>query len=120
MVRNRGIISGEFENPIKSPYNLEYYDSSWELEYMKELEQDGNVAKWTKNHGIRIPFFTPENKFKTYNPDFLVEYSNGKIELVEMKGEHLLNNPVTRRKMEYAKKWCNARKILYRIYSKYQ
>ncbi|MGI0014006.1 MAG: TnsA endonuclease N-terminal domain-containing protein, partial [Nitrososphaera sp.] len=52
--------------------------------------------------------------------DFVVEYLDGKIELVEMKGEHLLNNPVTRRKMEFAKKWCDARGIKYRIYSKYQ
>lgn len=115
-----GINTGEFENIKKSPYNLEYYDSSWELEYMKELENDENVMKWTKNHGIRIPYFAPENKFRTYNPDFLVEYADGRIELVEMKGEHLVNNPVTRRKMEYAKKWCKARGIAYRIYSKYQ
>jgi hypothetical protein len=115
-----GISTGEYENLQKSPYNLEYYDSSWELEYMKELEADENVSKWTKNHGIRIPYFTPENKFRTYTPDFLVEYTDGKIELVEMKGEHLLNNPVTRRKMEFAKKWCDARGIKYRIYSKYQ
>ena len=26
-----------YENLKKSPYNLEYYDSSWEEEYKKEL-----------------------------------------------------------------------------------
>jgi TnsA endonuclease N terminal len=114
------INHGAYENILKSPYNLEYYDSSWELEYMKELENDQIVSKWTKNHGIRIKYFDLDNKFKTYNPDFLVEYADGTIELVEMKGQHLLNNPNTRRKMDYAKKWCNARKIKYRIYSKYQ
>jgi len=115
-----GIDTGSLEDIKKSPYSLEYYDSSWELEFMKELENDDLVDKWTKNHGIRIPYFTEENKFRTYNPDFLVEYTNGEIELVEMKGGHLLNNPTTRQKMDYAKKWCNARKIKYRIYSKYQ
>ncbi len=111
---------GVIENITKSPYNLEYYDSSWELEFMKELEEDDTVTKWTKNHGIRIPYFTEDNKFKTYNPDFLVEYEDGRIELVEMKGEHLVNNPNTRRKMEFAKKWCSPRNIKFRIYSKYQ
>lgn len=108
------------EDPKKSPYSLEYYDSSWELEYMKELENDKTTAKWTKNHGIRIPYFTEDNKFKTYNPDFLVEKTDGTIEIVEMKGRHLLKSPNTKRKAEYAKKWCEARGIQYRLISKYQ
>ena len=109
-----------YEDPKKSPYTLEYYDSSWELEYMKELEEDESVAKWTKNHGLRIKYFNTENKFKTYVPDFLVEKMDRKIELVEMKSTHLLKNPDTQKKMEFAKKWCAARGITYRIISKYQ
>ena len=109
-----------FEDPKKSPYSLEYYDSSWEKEYMKELEGDDSVAKWTKNHGLRIKYFDSNNKFKTYVPDFLVENTNGAIELVEMKGTHLLKNPDTKKKIEFAKKWCEARKMTYRIISKYQ
>jgi hypothetical protein len=112
--------SGAFENPTKSAYSLEYYDSSWELEYMKELESDDSVSKWTKNHSIRISYFTDENKFRTYNPDFLVEKTDRTVELVEMKGEHLLKNPDTKKKMEFAKKWCEARGMKYRIVSKYQ
>ena len=115
-----GINTGSIDDVVKSPYSMEFYDSSWELEYMKELENDKTVSKWTKNHGIRISYFTEDHKFKTYNPDFLVEYTNGDIELVEMKGTHLLNNPNTRIKMDFAKKWCSSRKIKYRIYSKYQ
>jgi len=115
-----GIHYGDYQDIKKSPYNLEFYEGSWELEYMKELENDVRVTKWTKNHGIRIPYFTPDNKFKTYNPDFLVEYEDGRIELVEMKAEHQLDTQITRKKMEYAKKWCQARKIKYRIISKYQ
>ena len=109
-----------FEDPKKSPYTLEYYDSSWEQEYMKELEGDDSVSKWTKNHGLRIKYFNADNKFKTYVPDFLVEKTDGSIELVEMKGTHLLKNPDTMKKIEFAKKWCEARKMKYRIISKYQ
>jgi len=114
------IKMGALEDLKKSSYSLEYYDSSWEFEYMKELENDDTVAKWTKNHGIRISYFTEDNKFRTYNPDFLVEKTDGTIELVEMKGQHLLKNPNTKRKMEFAKKWCDARDIKYRLISKYQ
>jgi len=111
--------TGRLDNPKKSPYSLEYSDSSWEFEYMEELESDDTIAKWTKNHGIRIPYFTDDNKFKTYNPDFLVEKTDGEIELIEIKGKHLLKNPNTTRKKEFAEKWCDARGIKYRLISRY-
>lgn len=109
---------GEFENPTKSAFSLEYYDSSWELEYMRELEDDSEVVKWTKNHGIRIPYFDDEGKYRTYKPDFLVERKDGTIELLEMKGGHLIQNPITKRKIDAAREWCNARKMKMRLVSK--
>ena len=69
---------------------------------------------------VCMDMFEEDNKFRTYNPDFLVEKTDGTIELVEMKGEHLLKSPNTKRKMEFAKKWCDARDIKYRLISKYQ
>ena len=111
---------GYYENPKKSAYSIEYYDSSWEYDYMKELDGDDSVSKWTKNHGIRIKYFDERNQFKYYNPDFLVERADGTIELVEMKGEHMLKNPDTKRKKEYAEKWCEARGMKYRLISRYQ
>lgn len=111
---------GHYDDPQKSAYSIEFYDSTWEYEYMKELEADGTVSKWTKNHGIRIPYFDDANKHKYYNPDFLVERTDGTIDLVEMKSEHLLKTPNTKRKAEYARKWCDAREIRYRLVSKYQ
>ena len=85
---------------------------------MKELEGDDSVRKWTKNHGIRIPY--EDNKHKYYNPDFLVERTDGMIELVEMKSKHLLKTTGTQRKADYARKWCDARGIEYRLISRYQ
>lgn len=98
---------------------MEYYQFRWEYDYMVELESDDSVIKWTKNHGIRIPYLDDANKYKHYNPDFLVEKSDGSIELIEIKGTHLLKNPNTKRKTEYAKKWCNVRGIEYRLLSRY-
>jgi len=109
---------GEFEKPKKSAFSLEYYDSSWELEYMKTLENDPDVAKWTKNHGIRIPYFDQDGKYRIYCPDFLVEKGDGTIELHEMKGGHLLQNPITKRKIDAAREWCKTRKMTIKLLSK--
>ena len=120
------INQGHLDNLKKSPYSIEWWDSKWELEYMKELESDkldGAITiKWTKNHGILINYFTENKKFKTYRPDFLVETTDTEkpIQLVEMKGTHLIKNPDTKRKKDAGTKWCDARGMKYRIISKYQ
>ena len=110
---------GYYENP-KKVLTLEYYDSTWEYDYMRELEGDDAVTKWTKNHSIRIPYLDEDSKYKYYNPDFLIEKTDGTIELVEMKSKHLLKTLNTKRKAEYARKWCDARGIEYRLISRYQ
>jgi len=54
-----GFERGDFENPKKSAYSVERYDSSWEMEYMKRLDRDKMVAKWTKpvTSAATIPTF---------------------------------------------------------------
>jgi hypothetical protein len=108
---------GEFDDPKKSPYNFEYYDSSWELELMNELENDQQVVKWTKNHGIVIPYWDEDGKLRGFKPDFLIEKTDGSKELTEIKGKHLL--PQFKRKMDAAQEWCKARKMSFRVISKY-
>lgn len=108
---------GEFEETVKSPYSFEYYDSSWELELMKELEKDQDIKKWTKNHGIIIPYWDEDGKLRGFKPDFLVEKLDGTKEIVEIKGKHLLMQ--FKRKMDAAQEWCKARKISFRVISKY-
>ena len=110
---------GALENPTKSAFSIEYYDSTWELEHMKRLEADDTVDKWTKNHGIRIPYFDEDGKFRSFSPDFLVQKKDRSIELHEMKGTHMLNLPVTKRKVEAAKEWCKSRKMEFKLISKY-
>jgi hypothetical protein len=111
-------VSGEYENPKKSAYSLEYYDSGWEKDYMEQLEKDPKVVKWTKNHGVRIPYFDDNGKFHTFSPDFLVELDDGTKEIHEIKGTHLLGNPITKRKFDAAHNWCEARKMRFRAISR--
>ncbi len=87
---------------------------------MRELEKDNTVKKWTKNHGIRIPYEDEDRKYKYYKPDFLVEKIDGTTELVEMKSSHMLELPKTKRKAEYARRWCDVRSMKYRLVSRYQ
>lgn len=109
------VNNGIYENPKKSAYSIEYYESEPERQYMKFLESSGTVAKWTKNHGIRIPYFNLDGKLAHYIPDFLIEYNNGDQEIVEIKGSHLINNPITRSKSQAAMEWCKKRGIKYTL-----
>jgi len=108
---------GEFEETKKSPYSFEYCDSSWELELMKKLEKDESVKKWTKNHGIIIPYWDENTKLRGFKPDFLIEKEDGTKEIIEIKGRHLL--PQFKKKMAAAQEWCKARKMSFRVISKY-
>jgi len=117
---NRSSEHGEFENPKKSAFSLEFYDSLWEKDHMTELEEDANIKKWTKNHGVQIPYFDNDGKYHMFNPDFLVELMDGIIEIHEVKGTHLLSNPITKQKFDAANKWCNDRKMKFRLISKHK
>ena len=58
------------------------------------LENSDEVAKWTKNHGIRIPYFNIDDKLAHYIPDFLIEYKNGEQEIVEIKGGQFIHSSI--------------------------
>ncbi len=109
---------GDFENPTKSAYSVERYDSGWEKEYMKRLERDKTVAKWTKSHGISIQYVTQAGNVRGYRPDFLVQRIDGMVELHEMKGGHFLENPDTIRKHEAATNWCKKRGMKFVVVTK--
>lgn len=102
-------------NPKKSAYSIEYYDSDPERKFMDFVETDDKVLKWTKNHGIRVPYFNLDGRLAHYTPDFLIEFTNGDQEIVEIKGRHLINNPITITKSKAAKEWCQKRGIKYTL-----
>jgi len=110
---------GTFETTSKSAFSLEYYDSSWERDYMSFLEKNQSVDAWTKNHGIRIPYFDENGKVRSFVPDFLIRNIDGTVEIHEIKGTHLLRLPETKLKIKAAEAWCKARKITFKIISRY-
>ena len=102
-------------NPKKSAWSVEFYQSDQERKFMEELEGDERVSKWTKNHGIRIPYFNLDGRLAHYTPDFLAEYTDGKQEIVEIKGSHMIDNKITKVKADAAREWCKKRNINYRL-----
>ncbi|MEK7080572.1 MAG: TnsA endonuclease N-terminal domain-containing protein [Patescibacteria group bacterium] len=108
---------GTLTNLNKNPDGRANYDSALEREYMIELERDSAVIRWTKSHGIKIPYkifgFT-----RNYLPDFLVEYKDGHKEVHETKGLPLLLWLSTKLKGEAAEGFFRKSGIRYKIITK--
>jgi hypothetical protein len=107
----RGTLTGLKRNPT----GQSKYDSLLERDYMRELEHEGGVVKWTKNHGIKIPYrifgIIPRN----YLPDFLVTFADGSQELHETKGAGFLFWLETHAKRAAADTWCKSRGMKYKF-----
>jgi hypothetical protein len=96
----------------------EWFDSWWEVQYMDELEHDPLVARWTRHHGLRIPYRKWWGGSGHYEPDFLVEVVGGGKELREVKGEHLFADANTSRKLRAGDEFCRARGMTFRLVTK--
>jgi len=101
-----------------STIGREWYDSSWELQYMDELDRDALVTRWTRHHGLRIPYRKTFGRRGMYEPDFFVELVDGAKELREVKGEHLFSDANTARKLRAGDEFCRRRGMKYRVITK--
>ena len=106
---------GNFEDPRKSAWSFETYDSDLERRIMERLEADPAVRKWTKKHGISIGWLDARHRRHAYRPDFLVEYANGDLALIEVKAATLAETPTVQRKRKAAELWCRRRDMQYEI-----
>ena len=61
--------------------------SKWEIAYMQALDNSIQVAKWfSEPRNLNITYLDPiTRQVKSYWPDFLVQYSNNTLEIVEIK-----------------------------------
>jgi len=92
---------------VKSDNSIEKYDSLYELARMIQLDE--LKLDWTKNHGIRIPYFYNGSNHK-YTPDFLVDNKF----LEEVKPNTLINLDINKIKCEQALIYCNNNHLIYR------
>ena len=63
----------------------EYYQSSWELETMRKLDEDAHIKYWTKKHGHVVKYVSGKYT-KRYLPDFLIERIDNSFTILEIKG----------------------------------
>ena len=87
-----------------------------ELALVREFTALTNIKWWHRNiskQGFCI------NGFINHYPDFIVMTQNGKIILVEPKGEHLKNDE-SRKRIELGRAWKNAAGSQYRYYMVFQ
>ncbi len=106
---------GEFWNPQKSPYNFERFQSDMERRMMVRLDADPDVKKWMKRHGISIPWIDGQKHQRRYVPDFIVEYSDGRRALIEVKDPSRIDSNDVQRKRKAAEMWCKQRGMEYFI-----
>lgn len=108
-------IRGQYDNPAKSPWSFERYDSGLERRMMERLEKDPAVAKWVKRHGITIKWIDGQKHQRRYVPDFLVEYADGEKIVLEVKDPSRVDSDDVRRKRTAAEIWCKKRGMHYRL-----
>ena len=92
----------------------EPYDSTWERDYMLVLDSDETVLRWERCRSLRIPYTKTGGKKGFYNPDFIVERSDGKKELHEVKGGHLLDDN-TKQKLVAGDDFCRKRDMFFKV-----
>ena len=85
---------------------------------MDELERDPMILRWTKHHGLSIPYRKWWGARGRYEPDFLVELIGGNKELREVKGEHLFRDANTARKLRAGDRFCRERAMIFRVVTK--
>lgn len=92
--------------PKKSVFNRIIGDSNFELEFSNFLEQCNDVASYAKNYlavHFKLDYVNAEGDISTYYPDFTVKLTNGRVIIVETKGQEDLDVPP---KMARLKQWC--------------
>src|ERR1035437_3226670 len=106
-------IHGVLENPKKSPWNFERFQSDLERRMMDRLERDPHVVKWMKRHGISIPWIDGQKHQRRYVPDFFVEYEDGSTVVGEVKAPSRMDSNDVQRKRKAAEMWCKQRRMEY-------
>jgi len=61
--------------------------SKWELQYMAALDSSPMVHRWlSEPKNLHIQYLNPiDRKIHEYWPDFLVQYTDGNVEILEVK-----------------------------------
>ena len=90
----------------RSHVNFSVYDSTWEASEAFTLDHDPGVEAWVKNDHLGFEvLYVFKGVVRKYRPDFLIRLANGKMLVLEVKGEDNQQNETKRRFLD---EWCRA------------
>jgi len=82
------------------------YDSTWEATESIELERSKQVAAWVKNDHLGFEImYVYKGVVQKYRPDFLIRLTNGRMLVLEVKGQDTQQNKTKR---EFLAEWVKA------------
>jgi len=92
--------------PKKSVFNRIIGDSQLELRFASFLEDCSDVLSYAKNYlavHFKLDYVNAAGDISNYYPDFLVKLTDGRIVVVETKGQEDLDVPL---KVQRLRQWC--------------
>ncbi|MGO8749562.1 MAG: BPTD_3080 family restriction endonuclease [Thermoguttaceae bacterium] len=90
----------------RSHVNVCVYDSTWEASEAFTLDHDPHVDAWVKNDHLGFEvLYVYKGAVRKYRPDFLIRLTNGRMLVLEVKGEDDQQNQTKRRFLD---EWCRA------------
>ena len=94
------------EKAKRSHINECVYDSTWEASEAFALDHDKAVAAWVKNDHLGFEIvYVFQGVVRKYRPDFLIRLTNGRILVLEVKGQDSQENQTKR---EFLDEWVKA------------
>lgn len=120
-------LSSNWNKSKKSKIFSEYensdikFDSSWERSFFILMSKDPGI-KMIKRKRIRMIkyFSSKKNKVCRYRADFIIEYNDGHIELIEIKPAYLVESDITvTEKKLAAEEYCKSKGYTYRLLTEY-
>ncbi|MCP5137859.1 MAG: DEAD/DEAH box helicase family protein [Gammaproteobacteria bacterium] len=93
--------------PKKSVFNRVIGDSHFELQFAGFLEDCSDVASYAKNYlavHFKLDYVNADGDISNYYPDFLVKLTDGRVVVVETKGQEDLDVPL---KTQRLRQWCD-------------
>ena len=92
--------------PKRSVFNRVIGDSAFELEFAGFLDQCDDVLSFAKNFlavQFKLDYVKADGDLSNYYPDFVVKLADGRVVIVETKGQEDLDVP---HKMARLRQWC--------------
>ncbi|MBP3297021.1 MAG: DEAD/DEAH box helicase family protein [Lachnospiraceae bacterium] len=101
------------------------FDSKPELECFKQYISSNKVKEiyftgmFTADQGdLSVHYYDPESRrVRKYYPDFLARMDDGTYQLIEVKGDHMIDNAVVLAKKEAAEEMSTASGMIYLMYA---